>query len=72
VPLIVSVLPTSDHVSGPTVPEVAGITVTLQVAVLLPSAVVTVITALPAFMKLTTPVVDTVATDELLVDQLTF
>jgi hypothetical protein len=49
----------------------AAVTVTLQVAVLLPSTVVTVITALPAPVKLTTPLA-TVATDELLVDQLTF
>jgi hypothetical protein len=49
----------------------AAVTVTLQVAVLLPSTVVTVIIALPAPMKLTTPAADTVATDELLVDHVT-
>jgi hypothetical protein len=68
---MVSVPPTSDHVRGPAVPPMpAAVTVTLQVAVLLPSTVVTVITALPAPVKLTTPL-DTVATDELLVDHVT-
>jgi hypothetical protein len=49
---------------------VAEVTVTAQLAVFPPSAVVTVMVALPAPTKVTTPL-DTVATDELLVDQLT-
>jgi hypothetical protein len=49
----------------------AAVTVTLQVAVLWPASVQTGFTALPAPVKLTTPLA-TVATDELLVDQLTF
>jgi hypothetical protein len=50
---------------------VAAVTVTAQVAVLFPSAVVTVIVAVPADLAVTVPP-DTVATSELLVVQLTF
>jgi hypothetical protein len=45
-----------------TVPPPPPVTVTEQVAVLLPSALVTVITALPADMPVTKPTEDTVAT----------
>jgi hypothetical protein len=47
------------------------VTVTMQLAVFSPFCVVAEIVALPTPTKLTTPL-DTVATDELLVDQLTF
>jgi hypothetical protein len=50
---------------------VAGVTVTEQVAVLLPSAVVTVMTALPADMAVTVPF-DTVATEVLPLLHVTF
>ena len=50
---------------------VAAVTVTLHVAVLLPSLVLTVIVALPAAFAVTTPEVETVATDVLLEDQVT-
>src|SRR5690554_558209 len=49
----------------------AAVTVTVQVAVLLPSTVVTVIVAVPADSGVTTPFA-TVATVSLLVDQVTF
>ena len=45
---------------------VMGLTVTAQVAVLLPSVVLTVIVAVPTAMAVTTPEVETVATDVLL------
>jgi hypothetical protein len=48
------------------------LTVTLQDAVLLPSAVVTVMVALPAATGVTSPLVLTVATLVLLLDQVTF
>jgi hypothetical protein len=55
-----------------TLTVVAGVlTVTLHVAVLLPSSVVTVMVALPAETALTTPL-DTVATDVLLDFHVTF
>jgi hypothetical protein len=58
-------------VSGPVVPPaILYEVVTKQSAVFPPSCVVTVIVALPAPMKLTTPL-ETVATDGLLVDQVT-
>ena len=47
-------------------------TVTVQVAVLLPSAVLTVITAEPGETAFTTPLVETVATAVLLLLQVTF
>ena len=46
-------------------------TVTEQVAFLLPSTVVTVIVAVPAFLAVTTPEEETVATVVLLEDQVT-
>jgi hypothetical protein len=49
----------------------AAETVTAQVAVLLPSLVLTVIVALPAAWAVTTPYVETVATEVLLDDQVT-
>ena len=52
-------------------PATFAITVTLQVAVLPPSSVVTVIVAVPAFTAVTLPF-DTVATDVLLLFQETF
>ena len=48
-----------------------ALTVTAQVAFLLPSAVVTVIVALPAALAVTTPEAETVATSVLLDDQVT-
>ena len=52
-------------------PATFAITVTLQVAVLPPSSVVTVIVVVPAFTAVTLPF-DTVATDVLLLFQETF
>ena len=46
-----------------------ALTVTVQVAVLPPSFVVTVITAVPAFFAVTTPVEETDATFKLFEDQ---
>ena len=48
-----------------------ALTVTVQVAVLPPSVVVTVIVAVPAFFAVTTPEVETAATVVLLDDQVT-
>ena len=48
------------------------LTVTEQVAFLLPSSVVTVMVAVPAFFAVTTPEVETVATVVLLEDHVTF
>ena len=56
----------------PVTGTVAALTVTEQVAFLLPSSVVTVIVAVPAFFAVTTPEVETVATVVLLEDQVTF
>ena len=53
-------------------PVTGTVTVTEHVAVLLPSAVVTVIVAVPAAMAVTKPDVETVATDVLLLFQVTF
>jgi hypothetical protein len=50
---------------------VVGVTVTLQVAVLFPSAVMTVIVAIPADIAVTKPVAETIATPALLLLQLT-
>ena len=47
----------------PVTETVAGLTVTVQVAVLFPSAVVTVIVTVPAAFAVTVPSADTVATD---------
>ena len=52
--------------------EAAAVTVTTQVAVLLPSAVVTVMVAVPAARAVTTPELLTVATVVLLELQVTF
>lgn len=49
-----------------------GVTVTTQVAVSLPSSVVTVMVAVPAAMALTNPLASTVATLELLLLHVTF
>jgi len=51
---------------------VAAVTVTLQAAVLLPSAVFTVMVAVPAATALTSPPADTVATEVLLLLHVTF
>ena len=53
----------------PVTETVVDVTVTLQVDVLPPSTVVTVIVALPAFLPVTTPSEETVATLVLLDDQ---
>jgi hypothetical protein len=55
----------------PVTATVAGLTVTEHAAVLLPSAVVTVITAFPVATPITTPFV-TVAIDLLLLSHVTF
>ena len=73
---MVSVSPTtrlSDVLSRETdsTATVAGVTVTIQVAILPPSAVVAVITAEPAATALTVPSSSTVATEVLLLDQVT-
>ena len=52
-------------------PTVLLVTVTVQVAVLLPSTVVTVIVAVPSAMAVTTPDAETVATAVLLLDHVT-
>ena len=48
-----------------------AVTVTVQVAVLAPSVVCTVIVAVPADLAITTPVEETIATDSLFDDQVT-
>jgi hypothetical protein len=62
----VSVLPTArlvDVLFNVTPVTATGVTVTMQVAVILPSAVLTVIVALPAAMAVTNPLDETVATE---------
>jgi hypothetical protein len=54
------------------VPLFSSVTVTEQVAVLLPSSVLTAIVAVPSDTAVTRPVADTVATDGLLLLQTTF
>jgi hypothetical protein len=56
----------------PLTPTADGLTVTVQLAVKFPSALVAVIIAVPADMAFTTPPADTVATLSLSLDQLTF
>ena len=56
----------------PVTATVAAVTVTLQVAVLDPSTVFTVIVAVPVAFAVTTPEEETVATDVLLDDHVTF
>jgi hypothetical protein len=71
-----SVAPTSrlvdDFKDTPVTAMLVVLTVTAQVAVLLPSAVVTVIIAFPAATAVTVPLVDTVATAVLLLLHNTF
>ena len=55
----------------PVTETLAAVTVTVQVAVLPPSLVLTVIVAVPAAFAVTTPEEETVATDALLEDQVT-
>jgi hypothetical protein len=74
VPVMVRGIPTVPPEGTPVIPLTAtagGLTVTVQFAVNPPSAVVTVITAVPADTAYTVPP-DTVATPVLLLDQLTF
>ena len=52
--------------------EITLLTVTVQVAVLLPSSEVAVIVALPAALAVTSPLASTVATEVLLLVQFTF
>ena len=76
VAVMVAVLPSSrlnEVLSNdtPVTETVAGLTVTTQVAFFAPSSVVHVMVAEPADLAVTTPEVETVATDVLLEDQVT-
>lgn len=68
---VVIPMPTYPEVLSSVTPVTAAVTVTEQVAVLLPSTVVTVMVALPPPTAVTRPLLLTVATDVLLLDQVT-